>query len=219
MIGSAIIFDLDGTLLDTLEDIADSFNNALQKQGFPAFPVAHYRYLVGEGVRTLAQRALSKEVTTTEIIDRCIEDYRFFYSHNQNEKTRPYPGIPLLLDALVKNNIPMAVLSNKPHAETIRCIKQYLPGCQFYHLQGHEPRFPLKPDPTAALHIAKMLTVDPKRIMFWGDTGTDMRTATAAGMIPVGVLWGFRNRQELVEAGATILLEKPEDIFRYCRDT
>jgi phosphoglycolate phosphatase len=211
----AIIFDLDGTLLDTLEDIATAFNRVLLTHGFPAHPVAAYCTFVGDGVGTLVARALPKEAQRRELTQQCIKEYRHFYATNPNEKTRPYPGIRETLDILKKNAIPIAVLSNKPQSEVERCVKTYLSGYYFHQIRGQNPHVPLKPDPASALHIAQQLAITPQEMIFTGDTGTDMKTASAAGMVPAGVLWGFRSKEELIENGAKILLQRPQDILPY----
>lgn len=213
----AIIFDLDGTLLDTLEDIATAFNRVLRTHGFPEHPVAEYRTFVGDGVGTLVVRAMPREAQRSELTQQCIAQYRHFYTTNPNEKTRPYPGIIETLDMLKKNAVPIAVLSNKPQSEVERCVKTYLSGYSFHQIIGQNPHVPLKPDPWGALHIAQQLAIKPQETVFMGDTGTDMKTASAAGMIPAGVLWGFRSKEELIENGAKILLHRPQDILQHLK--
>jgi phosphoglycolate phosphatase len=210
---SAVLFDLDGTLLDTLTDIANSANAVLADHGFPTHPVASYRTFVGDAVAMLFRRALPADTVQPDRIAQCIEQFRVAYESNWNVHTRPYPQVRELLGALETRQIKMAVLSNKPDVFTQRCVAEFLPGIRWEVVVGQRDTVPRKPDPTAAREIAATLKVRPDRFLFVGDTGVDMRTARAAGMRPIGVLWGFRPRHELVENGAETLLERPFDLL------
>jgi phosphoglycolate phosphatase len=209
----AVLFDLDGTLLDTLEDLADSTNAALRAQGFPEHPLAAYRYFVGDGVEQLVRRALPPERLEAASVARSVELMRREYSARWADKTRPYPAVPELLDALTARGLPMAVLSNKPDDFTQLCVSRLLPRWRFEVVLGADAGRPKKPDPAAAREIAARLNLPPARIIYLGDTNTDMQTAVAAGMYPVGALWGFRTAAELTASGAQLLLEKPTGLL------
>jgi phosphoglycolate phosphatase len=207
------LFDLDGTLLDTLTDIANSANAALINLGFPAHPVDAYRYFVGDGSECLVRRALPEAQRNSEMIKTCHELILHEYAKRWAENTKPYPGIPELLKELDRRGIPMAVLSNKHDEFTKLIVTQLLPVFSFQIVQGAKPSIPVKPDPTAALQIADEMQLQPEQFLYLGDTNTDMQTAKAAGMFAVGVLWGFRTAEELTASGAQALLKKPEDIL------
>lgn len=209
----AAIFDLDGTLLDTLEDLADSVNAVLGQLGFPGHPLQSFKYFVGDGVENLLRRALPAERCDAATVGQAVALMRAEYGRRWADKTRPYPGIPGLLDALTARGTPMAVLSNKPDEFTRLCVGRLLPRWQFATVVGARPGQPRKPDPTAALEIARQLQVAPSQILYLGDTNTDMRTAVAAGVFPVGVLWGFRTAEELTASGAKVLIAKPEELL------
>lgn len=212
----AILFDVDGTLLDTLEDLADSMNGVLKAEGFPVHDLQAYRYFVGEGMRNLVRRTVPEAYRNDDaVVSHCVAAMVEMYGRNWKTKTRPYEGIPELLDALRDLGVKMAVLSNKPDDFTRLTVSHLLPGWRFEVVQGERPPTPRKPDPTAALEIAETLGLSPGQFVYAGDTGTDMETACRAGMYGVGVLWGFRASDELVGAGARELVEKPLDIVRF----
>jgi phosphoglycolate phosphatase len=209
----AVLFDLDGTLLDTLADIADAANAALKRLGFPPHPVENYRYLVGDGAGCLARRVLGEAGNDETMVERCrlaiAEEYQTHWSQN----TRAYPGIPELLTELRARGVPMAVLSNKPHDATTNVVEFFFPDKPCRIVRGAQPGVPIKPDPTAALQIAQELSIEPGRFIYLGDTDTDMRTAVAAGMFPAGALWGFRTGEELTASGARVLLKTPLELL------
>jgi phosphoglycolate phosphatase len=210
----AIILDLDGTLLDTLEDLADSMNGALSHFGFPVHALEKYKYFVGDGMESLVKRSLPGSAKNDlQVISQCLEMMRQTYERNWNVKSRPYPGIPELLDTLSARGIKMAVLSNKPHDFTLKIIEELLPAWRLDPIIGERPPVPRKPDPSSALEIANVLGVEPAGFLFLGDTSTDMKTANAAGMFAVGALWGFRNAEELLASGAAKLIAKPAELL------
>lgn len=209
----AVLFDLDGTLLDTLEDIADAVNRVLARHHYPIHPLDAYRYFVGEGARVLVWRVLPKDARSEETVDALYAEFREEYAQNWNAKTRPYDGIPEMLDGLVERGLKVAVLSNKPDDFTRKCVNELLPKWTFDAILGHHDAIPPKPDPTGARQIADDLRASPERILYLGDSSIDMETALAAGMWPVGVLWGFRSREELEESGARAVIEAPRDVF------
>jgi phosphoglycolate phosphatase len=208
----AIIFDLDGTLLNTLEDLCDAVNRVLARNGFPPHPLDAYRYFVGDGAAALFKRALPAARQDEATLHRCLVDFRDDYGRHWNVKTRPYPGIPEMLDALVARGARLAVLSNKPHETTEKCVGGFLVRWRFDVVLGQHEPLPKKPDPAGALAIAARLEVRPDEILYLGDTGTDMKTAVSAGMYPAGVLWGFRTAGELVDNGARSLVSHPMEV-------
>jgi len=211
----AVIFDLDGTLLDTIGDLTDSMNLTLSRFGFKGHDQETYKNFVGDGIEILVQRALPPDSRQPEMVDRCVAVMREEYANHWDKKTRPYPGIPELLDILSQKGWPLSILSNKPDDSTRMVVAKLLPRWSFQIIFGSRPSVPRKPDPTAALEIAGLLNLSPDQFIYLGDTGTDMKTALGAGMFPVGVLWGFRTAQELMTQGARILIEKPLDLLPY----
>ena len=210
----AFIFDLDGTLLDSLEDMADAGNAALVGHGFPAHPAEAYRFFIGNGTRMLMRRA-APEGTAEAVVETLLRDMHDNYAESWANKTRPYPGIMAMLEGLVARGFPLAVLSNKPHAFTTLCVRRFFPDIPFARVQGCPEQGKPKPDPALALDIARELGAAPARILFLGDSSVDMDTAGAAGMVRGAALWGFRPESELRDHGAEILLERPENIFDY----
>jgi phosphoglycolate phosphatase len=210
----AVVFDLDGTLIDSLADIAAAVNVTLVRHGFPTHPVDAFREFVGEGVEVLARKSLPPSAAgDPALITHVVEGYREAYHRTWDQETRPYPGIAELLDRLVSLRVPLAVLSNKPDAFTRLCVERLLDRWSFHPIFGERPGIPRKPDPAGAREIARTLGLDPSEIVYLGDTAVDIQTARAAGMVPVGVAWGFRSGDSLRQAGATILLERPEELL------
>ena len=209
----AILFDLDGTLLDTLEDLGNAANRVLEKYDFPTHPLDTYRYFVGDGAAVLMKRALPENKRDIDIIGVCVQTFREEYGKSWNVKTRPYDGVPEMLDALSTHGLKMAVLSNKPDEFTKRCVTEFLPKWNFDMVLGQSNLMPLKPDPKGALEIARCLNIIPSHFIYLGDTAIDMKTAIAAGMYPVGALWGFRTGKELLESGARALIKRPQEIL------
>ena len=209
----AVIFDLDGTLLDTLEDIADSANRVLTGRGFPAHPVDDYRFFVGDGVKKLVERILPPGERSESLVEGCLLEMREEYGRNWNVKTRPYDGIPELLASLDDRGLKRAVLSNKPEELTQACVAGLLSVWTFDAVAGHSECTPHKPHPAGALTLARRLEVRPAEVVLVGDSDIDMRTAVNAGMYPAGATWGFRPREELVAAGARTLLDRPADLL------
>jgi phosphoglycolate phosphatase len=211
----AAIFDLDGTLLDTLADIADSMNAALDKLGFPGHETDAYKYLTGDGVRALAERSLPDSARNEATIAACIRELRMEYAGRWGKKTRPYPGIPELLSALAQRKVRMNILSNKLDEFARRAATDFLSGFEFEYVIGANTDHPQKPDPSGALFIAGRLEIEPARFLYLGDTWVDMLTAVRAGMFPVGALWGFRDERELRENGAETVIRSPGELLEF----
>ena len=209
-----VIFDLDGTLLNTLEDLGTSLNHVLEGEGYPTHSMEAYRQFVGDGVEKLVVRALPQDKRNSEVVHKCLEAYKKEYGCHWNIKTKPYQGIEELLNELTIRKIKMAVLSNKPHKYTMMCVSELLPNWSFDPICGQRQMVPQKPNPTGALEIATRLDISPNECIFLGDTDVDIKTAIAAGMFPVGALWGFRSEHELHESGAKALIQSPVDLLR-----
>jgi len=209
----AILFDLDGTLLDTIGDLADSMNAVLQRFGFPGHGREAYKQFVGDGMDILVCRALPEDRRDREMLDGCLLAMRAEYSSRWRRETRPYNGVPELLDALGDLQLRMAILSNKADDFTREMVSILLPRCAFDAVVGARPDVPKKPDPTAALGIARGLGIPSGQILYLGDSGTDMQTARAAGMFPAGALWGFRTAAELRANGAQVLIKRPMELL------
>lgn len=207
-----VLFDLDGTLVDSLADLANSMNRVLNRQGLPSHPTQAYRYFVGDGIIKLVQRALPAEAQQEDLIQDCARKMRQEYALHWADTTRPYPGIAELLDTLAGRGIEMAILSNKPDELTQEVVRTLLPQWDFAAVAGARETIPRKPDPAGALHIAKLLQREPADFLYLGDTNTDMQTARAARMFAIGALWGFRTAEELKENGAQALLSVPLEL-------
>ena len=206
---NGVIFDLDGTLIDSLADIAAAMNYSLRSVGMPQRTLAEYRDRVGEGARYLAQRALPDG--RDDLVEAVLDTYRSYYLDHAVDATRPYPGIPELLAEV---RLPMAVVSNKPDAPTRQVVAALFPGVPFRWVAGQRAGVPLKPDPYPAREACERMGVAVAGCAFVGDTRIDVATARAAGMTPIGVSWGFRP-EELRAAGAEIVITTPADLLRW----
>jgi phosphoglycolate phosphatase len=209
MIFEAVLFDLDGTLIDTVEDIGDAVNRVLSNKSFPTHANSVYRKFVGDGARILIKRALPEKYRNEDIINACLKEYIDDYSQNFNVKSKLYFGIPQLLDSLKTKGLRLAILSNKPDAITKNCVNTFLSAWDFDVVLGQRDSVPRKPNPQGALEIAKRMSIPPSHFLYLGDTAIDMKTAVSGGMFPVGVLWGFRPLKELNESGAWAVIDEP----------
>ena len=208
---SACIFDLDGTLLNTLDDIADSANRVLAAYGYPVHPADAYRAMIGSGVRRLIARAAGCAPDSPET-GRLLAAFSEEYTTHAAVKTRPYAGVVPLLDTLAQRGLPLAILSNKTEELTQTLVRRYFPGIRFVRVSGQKEGVPEKPDPTAALRIAAAFGLHPECVTLVGDSDVDMKTAVNAGMRPVGVTWGFRTPGQLKENGAVLLFDQAAPI-------
>jgi phosphoglycolate phosphatase len=209
----AVLFDLDGTLLDTLEDLANAGNRILAAQSLPVHAVEAYRYFVGDGIAILVERILPPSHRQPRQIAESVAAFKQEYADNWRDRTTPYAGVSEMLDHLTAAGLQLAILSNKPHAFTQLCVEQLLPRWSFAPVLGQREGVPKKPDPAAALEAAERMELPPRDILYVGDTSIDMQTAQAAGMDPVGVLWGFRDADELRQAGAGWLIKHPSELL------
>jgi len=207
----AVIFDLDGTLLDTLRDIATSANLVLEHFGKSTLPLEDYRLLVGEGARRLMEKAIEDESKT----DQALELFKKFYASRWDATTKPYEGILQLLQALQDSNLKLGVLSNKPDQFVKECVECYFPNISFLHVAGERFGIERKPNPRGAYIALEALHVKTNEVCFVGDTKTDMLTATAANIDALGVSWGFRDAKELYENGALKVFENPNSLKDY----
>ena len=209
----AVLFDLDGTLLNTIDDLSDSMNAVLEQRGFPLHTTEEYKLFIGNGIRNLVLRSLPEDKREDALIDSCTAAMKEEYNRRWDKKTHPYEKIPELLDGLREKGLKLAVLSNKADHFTKLIIEKFLSRWPFEAVFGERASVPKKPDPAAALEIAGLLNVSPSAFLYLGDSGTDMETAKAAGMYAVGALWGFRKADELLEHGAQTLIGSPLEML------
>ncbi len=214
MTSLSVIFDLDGTLLDTLHDIAETANTVLAHHQYPIHKVDAYRTFVGEGLRVLMQSTTPPD-TSEVIINNCCLLFLELYAEKWTNTCRPYDGINEMLLSLQARGLKMAVLSNKPHAFTKLFIDKFFSDTIFSCVYGQRQGFAKKPDPTVALEIARQLKVHPHSTLFVGDTIIDVLTGKAAGMTTIGVTWGFRNRNELQTGNPDIIINSPMELLQY----
>jgi phosphoglycolate phosphatase len=209
----AVVFDLDGTLLDTIDDIADSVNAALQSVGLPPFTVHDYKYFVGDGVVVLIERALAAYPAHKHLEGLVLDRYLAELAVRQTGKTKPYDGILDMLAELNRRGIAACVLSNKPHGATVDVIRHYFPSRPFVAVMGKKPEFKPKPDPASLRSLLSLLSCKNEEILYVGDTATDMQTAKNGGLRAVGCTWGFREKDELIGAGCDHLVDHPSEII------
>lgn len=208
----AVIFDLDGTLLNTLGDLRAATNHALEVRGLAPRSMDEIRRFVGNGIRLLICRAMPEGTPDAEI-DAALDDFKAYYAAHIHDRTVPYDGIPQLLTALRKRGVKVAVLSNKIDSASQELIGYFFPG-KTDVVFGEHVGVPRKPDPTSCRMVMQQLGVQPEQVLYVGDSGTDMQTAKNAGLYAVGVTWGFRSREVLTENGADVLVDHPEQILR-----
>lgn len=205
----AAIFDLDGTLVNSLPDIAGAMNRSLAAVGLPGFAVQDYRLKVGNGVFKIAERSVGGR---TDLLPRVLELYMKDYAEHCCDASFAYPGIVKALKDMEAAGVMLAVFSNKDQRDVEKVVSFYLPGVSFSRVLGRREGVPLKPAPDGALEIARGLGVAPDRILYVGDSMMDMECGRGAGMATVGVTWGFRDRAELIEHGAKYLVDRPEEL-------
>ncbi len=209
----ALIFDLDGTLVDSLADLATAVNRMLTDNGYPTCPVSHFPEFIGDGMKKLVERALPEDARSPENIEHCARGYLERYEECWHDETRVYDGLAEVIATLKNAGVRLALLSNKPHRFTQMCADYFFPAGTFEIVLGQRDHIPRKPDPAAGFEIAKFMNLSPSECAYVGDSGVDMTFGKDAGMRRIGVLWGFRSREELAEAGAEWLIERPVDLL------
>lgn len=209
-----VIFDLDGTLLDTIADLAQSTNYALEQNGFPVHPTEAYRFFVGNGINKLFERALPEGEKTEENVRRIREVFLPYYDRHNTDCSRPYPGIPEVLEELQRKGISVAVASNKYQAATRKLIAWYFPEISFAEVLGQREGVPAKPDPAIVQDILRSTGTAPEDTLYVGDSGVDMQTAFNSGVTACGVTWGFRPRTELEKFEPAYIVEDAESLLQ-----
>lgn len=208
-----VIFDLDGTLLYTLEDLADSCNYLLRKHQLPEHPLDSFRYFVGNGIKKLVERALPEEKRSEAFVESFFQEMIAYYDLHKEDKTRPYPQIVETLEALQQRGIMLGVASNKVNQAMAPLMAHYFPSIRFTSVLGQREGIPIKPDPQIVFDIMETASVSPEETLYVGDTGVDMDTAHGALVKAVGVLWGFRDRKELEGHQAEFIISQPEELL------
>lgn len=209
------IFDLDGTLLNTLEDLADAANHVLTNHGFPTHPVEAYRYFVGNGMPKLIERILPENSKSGVVYDTCLKEFLDFYTIHMHDKTTVYDGLTSVLENLQNKEIKLAVATNKVQAALPPLMANYFPTIHWNALFGQRVGIPVKPDPQIVFDILESTGCSKDETLYLGDTNVDMQTAHAAGLKAIGVLWGYRPRTELEAAHAEYIIEKPEELLDF----
>jgi phosphoglycolate phosphatase len=213
----SLIFDLDGTLINSLFDIATSMNKVLEKHNYPTHEISKYNYFVGDGALVLVKNAMPQNASNEEI-QIALKSFIEIYEQNTHNNTFAYEGIYEMLEKLENLKIKKAILSNKPHKFTLKYVENLFNNFDFQEVHGQKIEVPKKPDPTMAIEIATKLNTKVEDMIFIGDTATDMKTAKNAGMIAVGVEWGFRGVEELLENGADFIVKTPQDILKLLKE-
>lgn len=215
----ACIFDLDGTIADTVASIARAGNLALEQLGLEPRPVEDYNYYAGDGIDMTMKRALADAGDTKGVFwKQGIPLIRSYFAEDPMYQVRPFPGMPETLRRLKEQGVLLAVLTNKPHEDAVYVVETLYGAGVFDKIQGQTAGMPMKPAPDGALRIAQEFGVAPQECVYLGDTNTDMQTGRAAGMFTAGVTWGFRPREELMENHAMALVDTPEEILRLLQD-
>ncbi|NLM04199.1 MAG: HAD family hydrolase [Clostridiales bacterium] len=207
-----IIFDLDGTLINSIEDIVDSMNEVLNEYGMATFTLEEYKTKIGSGIRNLVKRSLP-ENTKEEEIDEAVKLYEKFYEKNYLNKTKAYEGIDELLEKLVEMDIKLGINSNKKDNYTKELAKKIFKNIPFIKVFGEREGIPIKPDTTTMLEIVEAMELQPEEVLYIGDSDVDMITGKNANMDTVGVEWGFRSKEELISSGATYIISTPKDLL------
>ncbi len=209
----ALIFDLDGTLIDSLTDIALCANEVLKRLNLPTHEIDDYKKFVGGGALVLIENC-TPEDSSEELIEKALEEFKEVYDEKLQGNTKPYEGVYELLEELKNKNIKIGVLSNKPHKFTLKYVEEFFNSHNIIEAHGQKKEIPPKPHPLGAINIANSFNLPCENIYFVGDSDVDMQTAKNAGMIAVGVSWGFRGTEELIENGADFIVETPQDILK-----
>lgn len=208
-----VIFDLDGTLIDSVADLGHAVNYALDRQGYPTHKIESYYMMIGGGVRNLALKALPEGSKTSEQVERLLVDFFDYYNRNNMAYTAPYDGIMEMLEALKSRGCKMAIASNKYHTATVDIVGKIFPDIHFSAIYGQRDGVEVKPNPQIVYDILSDLSIEKSDVLYVGDSGVDMTTAKNGGLTSVGVTWGFRPESELVEAGAEHIIHTPDQLL------
>lgn len=209
----AVVFDLDGTLVDSAADLGNAVNRALEARGFPVHDISRYQDFIGSGAEMMVKRALPEDKRDETILKECLGEFMNDYNENFDVDTVLYDGIPELLDHLSEKSIILTLLTNKPEQITLKLNESLLSNWDFKVVMGSRVGIPKKPDPTGAKLLLERIGIPGNQTVYFGDSGIDMKTAVSSGMVPVGVLWGFRDREELEASGAKYIIKQPLDIL------
>lgn len=210
-----VIFDLDGTLLNTIADLAMATNHALQQLGYPTHDTDTYRFFVGNGINKLLERSLPEEEKNEANTMRLRALFVPYYDEHNADLSTPYPGIPTLLQELQQRGLMIAVASNKYQSATVKLIHQYFPQISFVEILGQREGIPVKPDPSIVFDIIQKTGVGKEDVLYVGDSNVDMQTAHNAGVDAIGVAWGFRPRTELEALQPLAVIDKAEELLDY----
>lgn len=213
-----VIFDLDGTLLNSLNDLADAGNRALEKFNLPQHPVEAYQYFIGDGLRKLIERIAPQFKSDQDMVNQLMVRFKEIYSAGWKEKSCLYEGVKELTEILSANGVKLAVFSNKPHDFTKMIVEEFFPGSLFCCIRGQMESVAKKPDPQGVFLISKEMGLSIDEMIFVGDSGVDIQTGKNAGMKTIGVEWGFRTREELLSNKADSLVQKPQEIIKIVLD-
>lgn len=209
----AVVFDLDGTLLDTIQDIANAMNTVLNRYNFPAHDLNSYRFFIGSGIAKLVERALPSDISESTKYPKLVEEFLEEYALHLDKFTAPYNGIVELLDGLTQLGVPLAILSNKADEFMDEVVSSHFAKWKFVVVMGARYGLPTKPDPYSAFEIAEIMQLQPSEIIYLGDSDIDMQTAVNAGMYGVGAAWGFRSVEELAANGASLVVHHPLELL------
>ena len=215
---SHVVFDLDGTLLNTIEDLANAGNHVCRLHGWPTFSIDAYRYKVGNGIFKLIERIVPAEYAGDAVaLGYALDEFRSYYDQHKEDHTGPYPGIPEMLDQLRDEGLKLAVLTNKDHAAAAPLVERFFGAGRFAYVQGHVDPYPPKPDAGITGRLLERLGADPEHTLYVGDSSVDVATGHNAGMPVAGVTWGFRGRAELEEAGADHIIDRPDELVEIAK--
>lgn len=206
-----IIFDLDGTLVDSIEDLGDAANSLFKKHGYPTYERADFIHWIGNGASKFIQNGIGSVINKDDLLDY-VSEFKELYLKNLTVKTQLYEGVDILLDEVARRDIKISLLSNKPDLHTKKIADHFLSSWPFSQIEGQKEDVPRKPDPSSALRIAEKMKLKPDNILFIGDSAGDIKTALAAGMIPVWVSWGYGD-PDASEKSKAIIVKEPEEIL------
>lgn len=209
----AVLFDLDGTLINTLVDLSNAANYAITRRGYLPRESEEFKLFAGSGAKVMLSRAMGETNPDPDVISLIFNDYLNYYSDHFDDETTSYDGVPELISVLKAQGYKLAVVTNKVESMAVKILNKLYPDC-FDVIFGEREGIPQKPDPTAAVMTMELLGVTPTECVFIGDSGIDIQTAVASGAVPVGVTWGFRGREELKSSGAVYIIDTPDELFK-----